>query len=178
MTERHRQHPHTVGAGDLPGVFLAQRFLPSQTAMGPLPAWKSVTDKANGVALGKAGQSTRRAPNGGDTEKVHPAKAWASHAGPVRWPGGIPRYRSDAGLFGPRNRVGQRAGPLTNTTSSVTSNEAVASAAASAGVFVGDPFQVTYARIIPPGSGLHFGPWSHNRALPAWANCVSEPENT
>src|ERR1035438_6760677 len=30
------------------------------------------------VALGKAGQSTRRAPNGGDTEKVHPAKAWAS----------------------------------------------------------------------------------------------------
>ena len=53
--------------------------------------YTSVTDKAHGVALGKAGQSTRRAPNGGDTGKVHPAKAWASHAGPVRWPGGIPR---------------------------------------------------------------------------------------
>jgi len=39
------------------------------------------------VALGKAGQSTRRAPNGGDTEKVHPAKAWASPcwAGSLTW---------------------------------------------------------------------------------------------
>jgi len=49
---------------------------------------------------------------------------------------------------------GAALGLLTNTTSTVTSNEALPGAAASATIFIGDPFQITYAANLAVGDSF------------------------